>query len=183
MTEADLIQDCIKGDRQAHSKLYSKFAPKLFVVCLRYSKNREEAEEVLQEGFLKVFQFLFQFRGQGSLEGWIRRIIVNCALQRLRSNSRLAPVVNIDSYEEQFIMHDYIENKIGSKELLRMVMSLPPAYKLVFNLYVFDGYKHKEIAELLGISEGTSKSNLSDARTILRNQLCKSQLIAKPHTL
>ena len=183
MTEADLIQDCIRGDRQAHSRLYSKFAPKLFVLCLRYSKNREEAEEVLQEGFLKVFQFLHQYRGEGPLEGWIRKIIVNCALQRLRSNSRLAPVVSIESYDEQFIIHNQVENRIGSKELLRMVMSLPPAYKLVFNLYVLDGYKHKEIAEILGISEGTSKSNLSDARFILKKQLCKNQIIAKPHTL
>jgi len=155
----------------------------MFVVCLRYSKNREEAEEVLQEGFLKVFQFLHKYRGEGALEGWIRQIIVNCALQRLRSNSRLAPVVSIESYDEQFIIHDQIENRIGSKELLRMVMSLPPAYKLVFNLYVFDGYKHREIAAILGISEGTSKSNLSDARVILKKQLCQSQIIAKPYTL
>jgi RNA polymerase sigma-70 factor (ECF subfamily) len=153
------------------------------VVCLRYSKNREEAEEVLQEGFLKVFQFLHQFREQGSLEGWIRKIIVNCALQRLRTNSRLAPVVSIESYDEQFVMYDDIESGIGSKELLRMVMSLPPAYKLVFNLYVFDGYKHREIAEMLGVTEGTSKSNLSDARTFLKKQLCKNQVIAKPYTL
>ncbi|MFI5128447.1 MAG: RNA polymerase sigma factor [Chitinophagales bacterium] len=183
MTETDLIQECIKGNRQAHSKLYSKFAPKLFVVCLRYSKNREEAEEVLQEGFLKAFQFLHQFREQGSLEGWIRKIIVNCALQRLRTNSRLAPVVNIESYDEQFVIHDDIESGINSKELLRMVMSLPPAYRLVFNLYVFDGYKHREIAEMLGVTEGTSKSNLSDARTFLKKQLCKNQATAKPYSL
>jgi RNA polymerase sigma factor (sigma-70 family) len=183
LTEADLIQDCIGQDRQAHSKLYSKFAPKMFVVCLRYSKNREEAEEILQEGFLKTFQFLHQFKGEGSLESWMRKIMVNCALQRLRNNSRLAPVVSIESYEEHFIMQDHIESRIGSKELLRMVMSLPPAYKLVFNLYVFDGYKHREIAEMLGISEGTSKSNLSDARTFLKKQLCKNQVIAKPITL
>ena len=155
----------------------------MFVACLRYSKNREEAEEILQEGFLKVFQFLHQYRGGGSLEGWIRKIIVNCALQRLRNNSRLAPVVSIEKYDEHFVIPDNIESGISSKELLRTVMSLPPAYKLVFNLYVFDGYKHKEIAELLGISEGTSKSNLSDARTFLKKQLCKNQVMAKPYTL
>jgi RNA polymerase sigma-70 factor, ECF subfamily len=155
----------------------------MFVVCLRYSKNREEAEEVLQEGFLKVFQFLHQFRDEGPLEGWIRKIIVNCALQKLRNNSRLAPVVSIESYEEHFVIQDHIESRIGSKELLRMIMSLPPAYKLVFNLYVFDGYKHREIAEMLGITEGTSKSNLSDARTFLKKQLCKNQVIAKSYTI
>jgi RNA polymerase sigma-70 factor, ECF subfamily len=183
LTEINLIQNCIEGDRQAHSRLYSKFAPKMFVVCLRYSKNREEAEEILQEGFLKVFQFLHQFRDEGSLEGWIRKIIVNCALQRLRNNSRLAPVVNIGSYDEHFVIQDHIESTITSKELLRMVMSLPPVYKLVFNLYVFDGYKHREIANILGISEGTSKSNLYDAKIFLKKQLCKNQIIAKPYTL
>jgi RNA polymerase sigma-70 factor (ECF subfamily) len=155
------------------------FAPKMFVVCLRYSKNREEAEEVLQEGFLKVFQFLHQFREEGSLEGWIRKIMVNCALQKLRSNSRLAPVLNIESYNEQFVSQPHIESNLSSKELLQIVMTLPPVYKMVFNLYVFDGYKHREIAEMLGISEGTSKSNLSDARTYLQKQLNQKKLIAK----
>lgn len=169
----------MEGDRQAQSTLYSFFAPKMFVVCLRYSKNREEAEEVLQEGFLKVFQHLGQFRDEGSFEGWVRKIMVNCALQRLRSNARLAPVLNIDSYNEQFAMPSNAESKLSSKELLQLVMTLPPAYRMVFNLYVFEGYKHKEIADLLGISEGTSKSNLSDARMFLQKQLNKKKLIAK----
>ncbi|MBL7745104.1 MAG: RNA polymerase sigma factor [Chitinophagaceae bacterium] len=151
----------------------------MFVVCLRYAKNREEAEEILQEGFLKVFQFLHQFRQEGSFEGWIRKIMVNCALQRHRSNSKLAPVFNIEAYNDQFIMTATAESQISSKELLQMVMSLPPAYKMVFNLYVFEGYKHREIAEILGISEGTSKSNLSDARAYLQKQLTKKKLIAK----
>lgn len=179
MIETNLIKNCIEGDRQAQSTLYAMFAPKMFVVSLRYSKSREEAEEVLQEGFLKVFQFLHQFRDEGSLEGWIRKIVVNCALQRLRSKSRLTPVVDIDPHKEQFVLQENIESRISSKELLQLVMSLPPAYKLVFNLYVFDGYKHREIAEILGISEGTSKSNLSDARTFLQKQLNKKLVIAK----
>jgi RNA polymerase sigma-70 factor (ECF subfamily) len=179
LIEANLIRSCIEGDRQAQSTLYAMFASKMFVVCLRYSKNREEAEEVLQEGFLKVFQFLHQFRDEGSFEGWVRKIMVNCALQKLRSNARLTPVLNIESYNEQFVMQSNVESTISSKELLQLVMTLPPAYKMVFNLYVFEGYKHKEIAELLGISEGTSKSNLSDARTFLQKQLTKKKIIAK----
>jgi RNA polymerase sigma-70 factor (ECF subfamily) len=179
LIETNLIKNCIEGDRQAQSTLYAMFAPKMFVVSLRYSKSREEAEEVLQEGFLKVFQFLHQFRDEGSLEGWVRKIVVNCALQRLRSQSRLTPVVDIDPHKEQFAMQENIESRISSKELLQLVMSLPPAYKVVFNLYVFDGYKHREIAEILGISEGTSKSNLSDARTFLQKQLNKKLVIAK----
>ena len=169
----------MEGDRQAQSALYAMYSPKMFVVCLRYSKSREEAEEVLQEGFLKVFRFLHQFRDEGSFEGWIRKIMVNCALQRLRSSSKLAPVLNIESYNEQLVMHANAEGLMNSKELLRLVMSLPPAYKMVFNLYVFEGYKHKEIAEMLGISEGTSKSNLADARVYLQKRLNKKKLIAK----
>jgi RNA polymerase sigma-70 factor, ECF subfamily len=179
LIENNLIRNCIEGDRHSQSALYAMFAPKMFVACLRYSKNREEAEDILQEGFLKVFQFLHQFREEGSLEGWIRKIMVNCALQKLRNKSRLAPVLNIESYNEQLVLQEHIESKISSKELLQMIMSLPPAYKMVFNLYVFDGYRHKEIAELLGISEGTSKSNLSDARTLLQKQLNKKNVIAK----
>jgi RNA polymerase sigma-70 factor (ECF subfamily) len=154
-------------------------APKMFVVCLRYSKNREEAEEVLQEGFLKVFQFLHQFKGEGSLEGWVRKIMVNCALQKIRSRAQLAPVLNIESYDNELPLMDNIEGRLNSKELLQLVMTLPPAYKMVFNLYVFEGYKHREIADMLGISEGTSKSNLSDARVLLKKKLTKLSVIAK----
>ncbi|MBL7739477.1 MAG: RNA polymerase sigma factor [Chitinophagaceae bacterium] len=178
MTDANLIHDCMKGDRQAQSVLYAMFIPKMFVVCLRFSKNRQEAEDILQEGFVKVFQFLPQFNYQGSLESWIRKIMVNCALQRIKSNNRLAPVVSIDSYREQLTFDDDMEGYISSRELLKLVMSLPPGYKAVFNLYVFEGYKHREIAEILGITEGTSKSNLSDARTYLKKQLRKMNISA-----
>jgi RNA polymerase sigma-70 factor, ECF subfamily len=151
----------------------------MFIVCLRYAKNREEAEEILQEGFLKTFQFLHQFRNEGSLEGWIRKIIINCALQKLKNRSRMAPVINIEPYQETFALDEFIESNITSKELLKLVMTLPPAYRAVFNLYVFEGYKHWEIAEILGISEGTSKSNLSDARSFLQKQMIKKRVMAK----
>lgn len=179
MIETTLIKDCINGDRQSQSVLYDTYVSKMFVVCLRYSKSREEAEEVLQEGFLKVFKYLHQFRNDGSLEGWIRKIMVNCALQKLKRRSQLTPVLNLDSYKENIIMEESVESGVSSKELLNLVMSLPPAYKAVFNLYVFDGYKHREIAEILGISEGTSKSNLSDARTYLQKQLTRKQVVAQ----
>lgn len=178
LTDANLIHDCIKGDRQAQSVLYTMFIPKMFVVCLRFSKNRQEAEDILQEGFVKVFQFLPQFNNEGPLEGWIRKIMVNCALQRIKAKTRLTPVLNIESYREQLTLEDDIESYINSRELLKLVMSLPPAYKAVFNLYVFEGYKHREIAEILGITEGTSKSNLSDARTYLKKLLSKMNITA-----
>lgn len=179
MLETNLIKDCIKGDRQAQSTLYAMYVPRMFQVCLRYSKSREEAEDILQEGFLKTFQFLHQFKNEGSLEGWIRKIMINCALQRLRTRSTLAPVFNIESYKEQLVFDVSVESHLSSKELLKLVMSLPPAYNAVFNLYVFEGYKHREIAEMLGISEGTSKSNLSDARTYLQKLLTKKRVLAK----
>jgi RNA polymerase sigma-70 factor (ECF subfamily) len=151
----------------------------MFVVCLRYSKNKEEAEEIVQEGFMKVFSFLHQFRSEGSFEGWIKKIMVNCALQRYRSKPQMHAIVDIESSEVEQISNEDILSKLGVKELLNMVQMLPPAYRMVFNLYVFEGMKHKEIAELLGIAEGTSKSNLSDARTLLQKAVNKSLQVSK----
>lgn len=180
MTETDkLIHGCIKGHRYAQSQLYELFAPRMFVVCLRYSKNKEEAEEILQEGFMKVFTFLHQFNFEGSFEGWIRKIMVNCALQKYRSKARLHAVVDIETNQQQIAEAENIIAQIGTKELLKMVQQLPPGYRLVFNLYVFEGMKHREIAGHLGISEGTSKSNLSDARAILQKAVNNSLQVAK----
>ena len=138
-------------------------------VCMRYAKNREEAEEILHEGFLRVFSYIKNFKGSGSFEGWIRKIMINCALLRYRNKSHLYPIPSGEgrcpTAEPDII------SKLDTKEVLLLVQSLPPGYRLVYNLYVFEGYKHREIAEALGISEGTSKSNLSDARSILQKAL------------
>lgn len=175
-----LIEGCIRGERQAQSKLYTLLNQKMFVVCLRYAKNREEAEEILQEGFIKVFEFIHQYKFAGSFEGWVRKIMVNCALQKYRSK-KLHAVVDIDPATIENIGNENIISQIGTKELLKMVQQLSPSYRMVFNLYVFEGMKHREIAEHLKISEGTSKSNLSDARAILQravhNSLQSSQNI------
>jgi RNA polymerase sigma factor (sigma-70 family) len=168
-----LIEGCIKGDRQSQSKLYAMLMQKMFVVCLRYSKNREEAEEILQEGFIKVFEFIHQYKFSGSFEGWVRKIMVNCALQKYRSK-KLHAVVDIDPATIENIGNENIISQIGTKELLKMVQLLPPSYRMVFNLYVFEGMKHREIASHLKISEGTSKSNLSDARAILQKAVHNS---------
>jgi len=168
-----LIEGCIKGDRQSQSKLYAMLMQKMFVVCLRYSKNREEAEEILQEGFIKVFEFIHQYKFSGSFEGWVRKIMVNCALQKYRSK-KLHAVVDIDPATIENIGNENIISQIGTKELLKMVQLLPPSYRMVFNLYVFEGMKHREIAAHLKISEGTSKSNLSDARAILQKAVHNS---------
>ncbi len=171
----NLIDGCLRGDRHSQSMLYTLLSKKMFVVCLRYSRNREEAEEILQEGFMKVFQFIAQYKSSGSFEGWVSKIMMNCALQRYRSKRHLHSLVSIDSVSQEYLIND--ENafsKIAAKELLSMVQKLSPVYRMVFNLYVFEGLKHKEIAKLLNISEGTSKSNLSDARSQLQKALNNS---------
>ncbi len=174
-----LIQGCIDGDRHSQSQLYELFAPKMFVVCLRYAMSREEAEEILQEGFLKVFEFIHQFRFAGAFEGWVRKIMVNCALQKYRSKQHLHALVNIETTDFDHLYNDDIVNQLSAKELLKTVQLLPPAYRMIFNLYVFEGMKHREIAAHLGIAEGTSKSNLSDARRILQRLVSKSFKVAK----
>jgi len=147
----------------------------MFTVCLRYGKDRHEAEEILQEGFIKVFSNLHQYRNEGSLEGWIRRIMVTTALQRLRSRTPLHAVLSVnESHEQQLPGADMVESSLNAKELFGLVQALPFVYRAVFNLYVFEGYRHKEIAGLLKITENTSKSNLYDAR-----QWLKEKIVAK----
>ncbi len=140
-------------------------------VCIRYAKSREEAEEILLEGFLRVFTYIKKFRGTGSFEGWIRRIMVNCALQRYRNTTNLYAVLPLDAGKPDAITHPDTYSNLGKKELALLVQSLPAGYRIVFNLYVFEGFKHHEIAGALSISEGTSKSNLHDARAILQKAL------------
>ncbi|MDQ2719565.1 MAG: RNA polymerase sigma factor [Bacteroidota bacterium] len=166
-----LIEGCLRGDRHSQSLLYNLLSKKMFVICLRYCKNPEEAEEILQEGFMKVFEFIHQYKSTGSFEGWMRKIMVNCALQKYRSKSQLHALVQIDNTTLDHIGNENIISQINTKELLSMVQQLPPAYRMVFNLYVFEGMKHREIAKHLNIAEGTSKSNLSDARSILRKAI------------
>lgn len=170
-----LLKACIAGDRTAQMKLYTHFAPKMLPVCLRYARNREEAEEILQDGFMRVFSYIKKFKGMGSLEGWIRKIMVNCALSRYNKKISLTPVVELNTENIHITDETDIVSNINAKELLRQIQSLTPAYRLVFNLYVFEGMKHREIAALLGISEGTSKSNLADARIMLQKALKKSE--------
>ncbi|GAA4751159.1 RNA polymerase sigma factor [Flavisolibacter ginsenosidimutans] len=152
----------------------------MFTVCLRYGKDRHEAEEILQEGFIKVFSSLHQYRNEGSLEGWIRRVMVTTALQRLRSRPALHAVLSVDSSGHDVKDHENIESSLTAKELLALVQALPFVYRTVFNLYVFEGYKHKEIAEALNISEGTSKSNLYDARQWLKEKIKKNNHLSNP---
>ncbi len=173
-----LIRSCLAEDRNAQRHLYEGFAPKMFGVCLRYAKNREEAEDILQEGFVQVFKSLPNFKFSGSFEGWIRKIMVYCAIAKYRERSKLHSVLTLENENIAAVNNEEILSSLGKKELLKMVQDLPPAYRMVFNLYVFDGLKHREIAEQLRISEGTSKSNLHDAKLILQRAVNDSMKIA-----
>lgn len=178
-----LIQDCIDGDRYSQNKLYEQYAPKMFAVCMRYSKSREEAEDILQNGFVQVFRSLHSFKFAGSFEGWIRKIMVYAAIANYKAKSKMHAVINIDEMENvATINKEDIISQLGKKELLRMVQSLPPKYRIVFNLYVFEGLKHREIAAVLGVSEGTSKSNFFDAKAILQKAVANSLKIANQNS-
>lgn len=167
INESDLIAGCIRGDRKAQAELYQRFAPRMFGVCLRYAANNEEAEDILQEGFLKVFKKLESYRGEGSFEGWVRRIFVNTAIEHFRRKTRLHPLTGA---EEETIEGKYLTalDQMAEKDIVQLVQGLPPGYRTVFNLYVVEGYTHRQISEMLHISEGTSKSQLSRAKQILQ---------------
>ena len=170
ITEIDLLRGCIEGNRRMQEELYQRFSPKMFAVCLRYAGNAEEAEDILQEGFIKIFKKLDSFRSEGSFEGWVRRIFVNTAIEHFRRKRYLMPVTE---KEENTIEGKYISvlDELAEKDILALVQELSPGYRTVFNMYVVEGYTHKEIADLLGISEGTSKSQLSRAKVILQDMV------------
>ncbi len=173
-----IIRGCCAGERSSQAKLYTLYARKMLGVCLWYSRNREEAEEILQDGFLRVFRYIHKFTGEGSFEGWIRKIMVNAALFKYRSKSKLWPVVEYDPEVHDLEETNPVMALVNAKELVELVQTLTPVYRMVFNLHVLEGMKHREIAGILGISEGTSKSNLADARIILQKALAVKKKLA-----
>ena len=174
-TEADIIKGCLKGDRRAQQHLYEKYSGKFLAICLRYAKERDVAEDVMIGGFMKIFEKLPQFEERGSFEGWMKKIIVREALMALRKNKHLALELNLDSFDELH-GHQYEFKDLEARELMGMIQELPVGYRTVFNLNVIEGYTHAEISELMGISENTSKSQLSRARGLLRQRLTVQQL-------
>ncbi len=172
VSETDLIQGCIDGNRQMQELLYQKYSSKMYGVCLRYSGNVEDANDLLQEGFVKIFKNLTKFRGDGSFEGWIRRIFVNTSIEHFRKKIKL---YNVTEVQENTI-EDYdlnILDTLAEKDIISLVNELSPGYKTVFNMHVIEGYSHKEIADVLGITEGTSKSQLARAKGVLKKSLEK----------
>ncbi|HSN07687.1 MAG TPA: sigma-70 family RNA polymerase sigma factor [Hanamia sp.] len=166
-SESDLIKGCIEGNPQMQKLLYEKFSSKMYGVCLRYAENTEDANDVMQEGFIKVYKSLSKFRAEGSFEGWIRRIFVNTSIEHYRKKIKL---YNVTEVQENTIEDNDLNalDSMATKDILNIVNELSPGYKQVFNMHVVEGYSHKEIAELLGITEGTSKSQLARAKGVLK---------------
>jgi|TARA_R110000868_G_scaffold226899_1_gene479859 RNA polymerase sigma factor (sigma-70 family) len=166
----ELVHNCKKGNRNAQEQLYKQYAGKLFGVCLKYSRNKTEAEDNLHDSFMTIFKKIDQYQFKGSFDGWLKRVTVNTVLQKYRKEEYL--YVLIDNVEEETpVETGYIEVELPV--LLKYIQDLPNKYRLTFNLYVLDGYSHKEIAELLGTSVGTSKSNLARARILLKEKIEK----------
>ena len=172
LTEEELLEGCRKGKASAQRGLYDRLAPKMLGVCFRYIKDREEAEHVMIGGLVKVFDKLDQFKGDGSFEGWVRRIIVNDCLMYIRKNRNMSLQSDIEDVNDDPNLK-VMEEQLDAKDLIKLIEELPVGYRTVFNLYAIEGYNHAEIAKQLEISENTSKSQLSRARKWLQNRLAE----------
>lgn len=165
--ERRLVKALKAGKPAAQRLLYEQMAGKMMAVCQRYARNREEAEDILQEGFIRVFRKIGTYKGEGSFEGWVRRVITNIAIRHYQKNSRIHVVVGLEEIEHEYGA-SLLDQEFATADLLSMVQRLPDGYRMVFNLFAIEGYSHQEIAQKLDISEGTSKSQLARARKALR---------------
>jgi RNA polymerase sigma factor (sigma-70 family) len=164
-------EGCLKNERKQQEMLYKVLAPRMLTACTRYAKDRDEAQDIMQEGFVKVFTSMHKYRNEGSLEGWIRRIMVHTAISRYR---KLKPIVLAEELPEGItVQMSYNDNNLESKDLLKIIQQLPDNYRSVFNLYAIEGYSHQEIGEALGISELVSRTTLCRARGVLKDKLSR----------
>jgi RNA polymerase sigma-70 factor (ECF subfamily) len=171
MEDALLVQECLNGKPRAQKALFDKFAPKMLAVCARYMKDHAETEDVFQIGMVKVFNKLSDFKAEGPLEGWIRRIMVNSCLDQLRKNQRFVTDKNIDDVSYRIEVKEEISSQLMAEDLIALIQKMPTGYRVVFNLFAIEGYSHQEIAEQLNISESTSKSQYLRARAYLRQRI------------
>ena len=171
MDDTTLVIECVKGNPRAQRMLFDRFSSKMLGVCLRYAKDSEQADDILQDGFVKVFTKLKDFKNEGSLEGWIRRVMVNTALDQIRKNGKTIGDVSVDDVQYKIENNDHIAEQLMAEDLLKLINSMPDGYKVVFNMFAIEGYTHNEIADTLGISESTSKSQYSRARAYLRERI------------
>lgn len=176
-TEKEILKACLKGDRQAQKDLFYLYSGKMMAVCLRYARNQQEAEDILQDGFIRVFTYLNEFNYAGSFEGWVRRIIINTAIKHTQKKSFSNEDTGLEHIKEDSVDPDVL-SMLSEAELIKMISELPDGYRTIFNLFAIEGYSHKEIAKLLNIEEGSSRSQLVKARRILQSKVNKLYTIA-----
>ena len=180
MTEEQMLAGCLRNDAFAQETLYNRFGPKMLGVCYRFAKNREDAEDMLQDGFIKVFTQLHQYRNEGALEGWIRRIIVHTCINILKKNKKFSDTVDIIHANSIHIKEDMVPSIMQAKQVVECIRMLPLGYRTVLNLYAIEGYSHKEIAGMLEIEESTSRSQYTRAKAMLEDILIKKNIVQKP---
>lgn len=180
MTEELLLAGCLKNNATAQEALYSRFSPRMLGVCYRFAKNREDAEDMLQEGFIKVFTQMHQYRGEGALEGWIRRIMVHTCINILKKNKKFSDSLDIIHASSVRINEELIPSIMQAKQVVECIRMLPLGYRTVLNLYAIEGFSHREIAGLLDIEESTSRSQYTRAKAMLEEILIRKKIILKP---
>ena len=180
MTEELMLAGCLRNNAAAQEALYNRFSPRMLGVCYRFAKNREDAEDMLQEGFIKVFTQMHQYRNEGALEGWIRRIVVHTCINVLKKNKKFSDSVDIIHAASLHVKEDMIPSIMQAKQVVECIRILPMGYRTVLNLYAIEGFSHKEIANLLDIEESTSRSQYTRAKAMLEEILIRKKIIQKP---
>ena len=180
MTEEAILQGCLHNHPVAQRELYNRFSPKMLAVCYRFAHNREDAEDMLQEAFIKVFSQIHTFQNKGAFEGWIRRIIVHTCINHLKKNKRFNESVDIINASAIQVREESIPSIVQAKQIVECIRLLPIGYRTVLNLYAIEGYSHKEIADMLDIEESTSRSQYTRAKQMLEEILLKKKIIQRP---
>jgi len=180
MTEEAILQGCFKNQAAAQRELYNRYSPKMLAVCYRFAHNREDAEDMLQEGFIKIFSQIHTFQSKGAFEGWVRRIIVHTCINSLKKNKRFNENVDIIHANSIHIREESVPSIVQAKQVVECIRILPIGYRTVLNLYAIEGYSHKEISVMLDIEESTSRSQYTRARQMLEDILIKKNILQKP---
>lgn len=180
MSEEAILQGCLKNQPAAQQELYSRYSPKMLSVCYRFARNREDAEDMLQEGFIRVFTQIHQFQSKGSFEGWIRRIIVHTCINHLKKHKKFNDSVDIAQAQTLQVREDSVPSIIQAKQVIECIRMLPIGYRTVLNLFAIDGYTHREIAGMLDIEESTSRSQYTRAKAMLEQILVQKKIIFRP---
>lgn len=180
MTKETMLNGCLDNNAAAQEALYAYFSPKMLGVCYRFAKNREDAEDMLQEGFIKVFSQIHQYRNEGAFEGWIRRIVVHTCINILKKNKKFSDSLDITFASGVGIREENIPSIMQAKQVVECIRALPVGYRTVLNLYAIEGYSHKEIGQMLDIEESTSRSQYTRAKVMLEDILVKKNILLKP---